>query len=544
MDYNNNNNRSSKRVKTHNFNSFTPSIFGAYQEHNNANKPPYLHNNNNNNNNNHELSQPAPHVSGHTSERNLQKPTKSQVLKRLFITYPKEASEAELCRAFAKFGQIMDISVIKDHDTQIGKGIVFIEFVKASEALLAMEEMNGKYLENHRAKALKVLISQDKTKSFKTNKPFASKLLVKIDKNVQKFELRNIFGKYGEIQSVWITHDRITKESKGFGFVTFVKSSDAARALEDCNQCFEAKFAFQNINGQCDQPPHLNNISPISPMDICQRIKFPPPTTPGQLTFNFDHLTNCNQFKEKENIDDNFNNVQVNSNNYNSSNLGLGGDRGSNHRLIVPEDLVVPEVGKDSRTVVCLKTDTDPDIEYPFNSVNNKTVKSDYVLRINCKLNQSFIRSIFDLIPGMKMFQPNGDEEFLAKYVNDLVTFYAMKKLNQFELPNNEALQVEYIKENEINSELTINKNTEQIFVSITCEKDLTNELLQLIMNQFKNLTSCKILNDNKTGFALFSNKTDATLAVNTLNDRVIARNHFHAHIETDQFRISDICPL
>ena len=73
-------------------------------------------------------------------------------------------------------------------------GVVFIEYAKSSEALTAMEEMNGKYLENYRTKALKVLISQEgNNKTFKTSRPFISKLFVNVDKNVNKFDLKNMF---------------------------------------------------------------------------------------------------------------------------------------------------------------------------------------------------------------------------------------------------------------------------------------------------------------------------------------------------------------
>jgi hypothetical protein len=56
-----------------------------------------------------------------------------------------------------------------------------------------MEEMNGKYLENYTAKALRVLISQEGNKTFRTNKPFASKLHVQINKSVNKFDLKKMF---------------------------------------------------------------------------------------------------------------------------------------------------------------------------------------------------------------------------------------------------------------------------------------------------------------------------------------------------------------
>jgi len=40
------------------------------------------------------------------------------------------------------------------------------------------------------------------------------------------------------------------------------------------------------------------------------------------------------------------------------------------------------------------------------------------------------------------------------------------------------------------------------------------------------------MFSDNKSGFALFSSHIDAMLAVNTLDNRKIAKNHLHAKIE------------
>ncbi len=60
----------------------------------------------------------------------------------------------------------------------------------------------------------------------------------------------------------------------------------------------------------------------------------------------------------------------------------------------------------------------------------------------------------------------------------------------------------------------------------------MTNDILLLIMNQFKNLNTCQMFSDNKSGFALFSSHIDAMLAVNTLDNRKIAKNHLHAKIE------------
>lgn len=56
-----------------------------------------------------------------------------------------------------------------------------------------MEQMDGKYLENYRTKALKVLISQDGNKNYKTNEPFTTRLYVKLDKSMNKHDLKNMF---------------------------------------------------------------------------------------------------------------------------------------------------------------------------------------------------------------------------------------------------------------------------------------------------------------------------------------------------------------
>ncbi len=76
-------------------------------------------------------------------------------------------------------------------------------------------------------------------------------------------------------------------------------------------------------------------------------------------------------------------------------------------------------------------------------------------MRIKSKLNAAFVRSMFNLIPGLREFNvsTNFEGEFSVKYTNDLVTYYAMKKLNNFELPSGEAtFTIEYIKESELNS--------------------------------------------------------------------------------------------
>uniref|UniRef100_UPI00398E5F39 uncharacterized protein n=1 Tax=Pristiophorus japonicus TaxID=55135 RepID=UPI00398E5F39 len=47
--------------------------------------------------------------------------------------------------------------------------------------------------------------------------------------------LENLFSKYGEVVDARVIKDKTTQTSRGFGFVTFENSSDAAEALDALN---------------------------------------------------------------------------------------------------------------------------------------------------------------------------------------------------------------------------------------------------------------------------------------------------------------------
>jgi transformer-2 protein len=48
-------------------------------------------------------------------------------------------------------------------------------------------------------------------------------------------DLKEIFGRYGELKHVNIVYDHLTGRSRGFGFVYFEDTDDAADAKEQCN---------------------------------------------------------------------------------------------------------------------------------------------------------------------------------------------------------------------------------------------------------------------------------------------------------------------
>lgn len=51
--------------------------------------------------------------------------------------------------------------------------------------------------------------------------------------NVAESDLQDLFQRYGRISRVYLAKDKVTFESRGFAFVSFVSQSDAARAMEE-----------------------------------------------------------------------------------------------------------------------------------------------------------------------------------------------------------------------------------------------------------------------------------------------------------------------
>ena len=62
------------------------------------------------------------------------------------------------------------------------------------------------------------------------------KLFIKnIDATVNEVLLESIFKQYGDVKETKIIYDKITWESRGFGFVEFAKKEDAINAIEGLN---------------------------------------------------------------------------------------------------------------------------------------------------------------------------------------------------------------------------------------------------------------------------------------------------------------------
>lgn len=54
--------------------------------------------------------------------------------------------------------------------------------------------------------------------------------------SVDDKELQELFSKYGEVESAQVITDRVTNQSKGFGFVEMVNDEDATKAIQELDK--------------------------------------------------------------------------------------------------------------------------------------------------------------------------------------------------------------------------------------------------------------------------------------------------------------------
>ena len=68
---------------------------------------------------------------------------------------------------------------------------------------------------------------------------------------VDQHNVREDFGKYGEIEDVYLPQDRETGKLRGFGFVTFRDSRDANDAAKALNGCVLQPGRCRSQSSEC-----------------------------------------------------------------------------------------------------------------------------------------------------------------------------------------------------------------------------------------------------------------------------------------------------
>ncbi|KAM6177724.1 RNA-binding protein 45 [Rhynchocyon petersi] len=182
---------------------------------------------------------------------------------RIFLVISKYTPESVLRERFSPFGEIQDIWVVRDKHTKESKGIAFVKFARSSQACRAMEEMHGRCLSPNDTKPIKVFIAQSRSSGSHRDveDEELTRIFVMIPKSYTEDDLREKFKVYGDIEYCSIIKNKVTGESKGLGYVRYLKPSQAAQAIENCDRSFKAILAEpKNKASESSEQDHYSSM--------------------------------------------------------------------------------------------------------------------------------------------------------------------------------------------------------------------------------------------------------------------------------------------
>ncbi|CAG9783262.1 unnamed protein product [Diatraea saccharalis] len=197
---------------------------------------------------------------GRNDEPSHDSPTYS----RLFIVSDKKTTEEEIRDAFLKFGTIEDIRMPRDHNTGMSKGVAFIKFSKTSEAAFALEEMHLKTLPGYN-RPVKVMVAANKSEiQTDDDSDKYRRLFITVPHQTTEEEIKDYFSAYGRVDDVYMQKDRNTGECKGFAYVKFRRFSEAAIAIEECDQIYRAIFALPKGHNRRQETSFESSINSLA----------------------------------------------------------------------------------------------------------------------------------------------------------------------------------------------------------------------------------------------------------------------------------------
>ncbi|KAB0390094.1 hypothetical protein E2I00_008813, partial [Balaenoptera physalus] len=141
--------------------------------------------------------------------------------------------ESVLRERFSPFGEIQDIWVVRDKHTKESKGIAFV-FIAQSRSSGSHRDVEDEEL---------------------------TRIFVMIPKSYTEEDLREKFKVYGDIEYCSIIKNKVTGESKGLGYVRYLKPSQAAQAIENCDRSFRAILAEpKNKASESSEQDYYSNM--------------------------------------------------------------------------------------------------------------------------------------------------------------------------------------------------------------------------------------------------------------------------------------------
>lgn len=162
---------------------------------------------------------------------------------KLFVgRVPRSSNEDALRPLFEQFGEIVDMTVIRDRESGAHKGCAFIRMKSLAAADAAIRALNNQKIMDPNLGPLTVKYAQGEAERLGLPTEVAgagvdqAKLFVgSLPRTTSEDEVKQLFGQYGHLEEVFIMRDE-AKASKGCAFVKFTFKEEAIYAVQALNQ--------------------------------------------------------------------------------------------------------------------------------------------------------------------------------------------------------------------------------------------------------------------------------------------------------------------
>lgn len=156
-----------------------------------------------------------------------------------------ETTDEEFEQLFSKYGEIVSAALEKDSEGKL-KGFGFVNFVNHTDAVKAVEELDGTEFKSQTLYVGRAQKKYERTEELKKQyeayrleklaKFQGVNLFIKnLDDSIDDEQLKEEFTPYGTITSARVMRDQ-EGNSKGFGFVCFSSPEEATKAMTEKNQ--------------------------------------------------------------------------------------------------------------------------------------------------------------------------------------------------------------------------------------------------------------------------------------------------------------------